>query len=351
MIIIATHSFSLFDWSRDPVMADVLKRLFANGTVFFVFISGYLFQHRASEYRVLDYWNRKLKGLVVPYLVASIPAILFYTQVARRAQVPAGFYETPFLNQVFHFITTGSHLAPFWYIPTLMIFVAFAPVLHGLDRKGWLSPTLPALLLLPLAVARREYSPFLGFLHYLPAWVLGMTCSRYLGVQRWLRRRIWPLVLAAVLLFMAELLFAPGRYSWYSDLGKMALSMVFLELFRRQGSQFDHWFALPGTLSLGIYLIHSYLISAARIGCEEILGGLPSGGLVVFSLGAAMAITGSVAAANYIARKLGPLSLWIMGVPPKQLSGGASAARAAMGGDVVAGSASTVTAERLARGR
>lgn len=316
-VILVAHSFSLFDWSGSPGLADFLKRVFANGTIFFLFISGYLFQHLSAGYRPAEFMRKKLRNVLVPYLVVSAPAILVFTLIARRPGAPAGFYEAPVWEQVIGFLVTGTHLAPFWYIPTLFVFFAASPLLHWLDRRAWFYYSLPLLLLLPVLVPRSGPNPLVGFVHYLPAWVAGMAGSRFREeVRSWLSRGLWSVIALAALFFVAELLFSPGRYGWYSELSKLAMALVLVECFRRWGSRVDHWFALPGTLSFGLYLIHSYVISGARAVSQSVLGGLPSGGWVVFGLGAAMVIGTCLAITEVISRKLGPLSRLVVGVAP-----------------------------------
>lgn len=317
LVIVITHCFALFDWSGNPGLADFLKRVFANGTIFFVFISGYLFQYLSGRYRVADFYRKKFRNIVVPYVIISIPALIAFTAFARRPGAPAGLYERPMLEQVLYFLTTGSHLAPYWYLPTLIVFFAAAPLFHWLDRRRWLYWCLPALPFVPILVPLSGANPLVTFVHFLPVWILGMACSRFQRFANdWLGRGLWFLIALAVLLFIAELAFAPGRYSWYSEMHKVALTLVLLESFRRWGNRVDHWFSMPGTLSFGIYLLHSYLISGARAVCEAVLGGLPAGGLVVFGLGATMAVAVCIATAELLARRLGPLSRLVMGVEP-----------------------------------
>lgn len=76
--IVATHCMSMFDWSDSPELRNVLARVVANGTIFFIFISGYLFHYLSHDFRALDYWLKKLRFVVLPYSLVSIPAILIF---------------------------------------------------------------------------------------------------------------------------------------------------------------------------------------------------------------------------------------------------------------------------------
>lgn len=177
MFIVATHCMSIFGWENTPVLRDVLVRVVANGTVFYLFIAGYLFDHLSSRYRLRAYWATKIKFVVVPYVLVSIPAIFIFTFLIQREGLDVAFYDQPQWKQVFDFLITGKHLAPFWFIPTIIVFYAFSSVLRVIFsyRKAYLA--LPLLFLAGALVPRGN--AFQSFVHFLPIWVLGMACSHF----------------------------------------------------------------------------------------------------------------------------------------------------------------------------
>lgn len=61
---------------------------------------------------------------------------------------------------------------------------------------------------------------------------------------------------------------APGTYSWYSDLQKAALALFLLEGLRRLGTRGDRFFGFAGTLSFGLFFLHSYVITAGEFFVE-----------------------------------------------------------------------------------
>lgn len=113
IFIVATHCISIFDWASAPLLRDVLGRVVANGTVFFLFIAGYLFHHLSSGFRAIPYWRNKLRFVVLPYVIVSIPAIALATTIVRRDGLRPGFYDQSVFWQVLEFLGTGSHLSPF----------------------------------------------------------------------------------------------------------------------------------------------------------------------------------------------------------------------------------------------
>ncbi|NLF55746.1 MAG: acyltransferase [Thauera phenolivorans] len=315
ILIIITHCISVFDWSNAPVLALFLKRLVANGTIFFLFIAGYLFQHLSARYRVGDYLWRKFKYVVVPYVVVSTPGLLLFTLFMERPDMPSGFYDKAVSEQVVFFMLTGSHLAPFWFIPTVIVFYVASPLLHWLDRQPLFYYSLPMLMVIPLYVSRGYLNPVQSFVHFVPVWVLGMACSRYRETAgRWLEASFWFLVSLAAALLALEMLLAKGTHSWYSSISKIAVTLVLFALFMRLGPRGDRLFGLAGTLSFGLFFLHSYLISAGKIALERVLGGLPAGSLLGFIVVSALAVTGSIGLVSVVRRVLGRHSRVLIGV-------------------------------------
>ena len=105
---------------------------------------------------------------------------------------------------------------------------------------------------------------------------------------------------------MAEVLLTKGTHSPYSTLGKLALSVLILELLRRAGNSANRWLALAGTLSFGIFFLHSYVITAAKLLIGRSLGVMPSGSVLGVALAAVAAVCLTMALVVCIRRILGP---------------------------------------------
>lgn len=314
-LIIATHCLSMFDWSGTPILELAIKRLVLNGTILFLFIAGYLFQHLADGYQVRNYLWKKVRFVILPYLIASIPAILLFTLVMHRPDMREGFYDQPVWQQVVEFLVTGSHLAPFWFIPTIVLFYLASPLLHWLDRQSWFYYFLPFTLLIPLFVSRGAGSPFQSFVHFIPVWLLGMACSRHRELsEKWLAAGLWWLFGLFAVLLALEVAFTEGTHSGYSTMGKIALTLCLFELFRRWGNGADRWFALAGTLSFGLFFVHSYVISSLKLAMEKGLHFVPSGSLWAYGVSIVVAMWLSSLAVQAAVKVFGRRSRMVIGV-------------------------------------
>ncbi|MBI2382179.1 MAG: acyltransferase [Gammaproteobacteria bacterium] len=313
-LIVAVHCLSIFDWSGSPELERWLKILLLNATVFFLFIAGYLFQHLSARFHYPDYLKTKFRNVVCPYLVVSIPALFLFTVVMQRPEIRPGFYDQAPWRQIAEFLLTGQHLAPFWFIPTIVVFYLAAPLLVRLDRLPGFYWSLPLWLLVPVFVSRGMNAPLKSFVHFLPVYLLGMAMSRHRhAVEAWLARWWWTLLIPVAALVGAEDLYAQGTHSWYNTLQKILLCPVLFELMRRAGHHADRWLNQAATLSFGIFFLHSYLISASKLAIAKLWGGLPPGSLWALALAWLAAMALSIAVVAGLKRILGHYSRSLIG--------------------------------------
>lgn len=313
--IVATHCISAFDWSESPRLEDIVKRVMANGTVFFAFIAGYLFEHLAPRYQPGTYLVTKFKYVLLPYLIISALPIATILWVGNRPGVAASVFELPLWAQALYFVTTGAHVSPFWFIPTIAVFYLVSPLLHSIFRHQLSYAVLPLLVVVSILVPRGNLHPLQSFVHFLSIWVMGMACCRFrLRVDPWLDRYLGILLVVTAVLMALDLYLADGSHSAYSLLGKMTLSLLLLGVLGRLGGVANRWLALMGSLSFGIFFLHSYLITAAKFAVHRLLGELPDGNLAGLALAAVLASVASIGLVLAIQHLLGARSRLFIGV-------------------------------------
>jgi peptidoglycan/LPS O-acetylase OafA/YrhL len=312
--IVATHCMSMFDWSDSPELRNVLARVVANGTIFFIFISGYLFHYLSHDFRALDYWLKKLRFVVLPYSLVSIPAILIFTWFLRRDGMRPGFYEQAPWMRALEFWVTGAHMAPFWFIPTIVVFFLAAPLLLRVFSTPRRYLLLPLLFVVSMFVPRSA-NPLLAFVHFLPVWVLGMACSFFRDdADRWIQRLFWVMPVIVLLLFFVELHWTRGTHSWYSAVQKAVLSVFLLEVFRRLGARADRWFWRLGSLSFGIFFLHSYVITSVKRVTEQLGLAQPRGGVIELCVAACLMLGLTMGLVMLLKNMLGVRSRMVIGV-------------------------------------
>lgn len=113
------HSLTYKFQSEYPFLTNLVK---GGGTLFFVFISGYLFCLLLPKYdSYSSFILTKLKKLLTPYVIYSIPLIIF-----AGIKADSIFYDTDFgISQSLYpllSLITGAHMTGYWYVPAIFLF-------------------------------------------------------------------------------------------------------------------------------------------------------------------------------------------------------------------------------------
>jgi surface polysaccharide O-acyltransferase-like enzyme len=285
LYIVAGHCVSLLAWPDAQHTERALRCVLTGGSVFFVFIAGYLFQHLSANFKYSSYLASKLNNVVCPYIILSLPAIVLWTAITQRQDMWPGFYEHPYIVQAAIFLLTGRHITPYWFIPMICLFYVIAPLLVYLDRRRWVYFFLPAFIAVSLT-SGRGWHPLHNMGHFFSAYLLGMFFSRYrketLGFASW----GWP-----VLLGLAGVCIGPSYHGVYNPINwnflqKLLLCAVWLWLLKAIDSVVGKWLAPIATASFGIFFLHPYVMALMRKTFVVLGYGdtLPSGNIAVLGL-------------------------------------------------------------------
>lgn len=119
VIIVLGHSLSYEFQSTYPLLSNLVK---GGGSLFFVFISGYLFCLLLPNYDNRGaFLKNKFFKLVVPYLIFSTPLVLY-----RHIGADSIFYHTEFGIPGYLYpigsLMVGAHMTGYWYIPSIFLF-------------------------------------------------------------------------------------------------------------------------------------------------------------------------------------------------------------------------------------
>lgn len=286
MYIVLVHCVSAFEWRGAEVVKKVVGVIFVDGTVLFVFIAGYLFQYLSDGYNYKKYIKSKLINIGIPYFIMSIPGIIYFTVFAQREGMEY-VNDWPWIFRVIEFYLLGAQLVPYWFIPMIFIHFILSPLYVYGDRNRWLYYSLPIFFIISLLVWRGGPYHMQTYLHYAFTYFFGMLLSRYRGVLNPILSR------GDVLLFMffvvtAFGLLEYGNYfqSYYSKRLNYVQHIVQCPLFIGILIRFEHIVGgrmdVIASMSFGIYLVHSYLISGFKLVVLNKWGGLVEGNAFLF---------------------------------------------------------------------
>ncbi|MGC1240909.1 MAG: acyltransferase [Chryseosolibacter sp.] len=259
-----------------------------NGTTMFLFIGGFLFQHlTARSFDFKKYLGQKFKVLILPYLIISLPLIWIRLNTNfQSASLPDDFGDRSVIHQVGHFLLTGSHLPPFWFISTIILFYFTAPLLHALDNRKFYAYVFPFIMLACLFTYRPEHNanPFLSYVHFIPVYILGMCASFFKDKILSDNPRLFYVLLTVYLaISVAEIMdwittprntsfedVLSGTIIFNSYLFKaVILCFLWLTFFYRMREREMPLLELLGNYSFGLFFVHYLFISISRKAFEH----------------------------------------------------------------------------------
>jgi fucose 4-O-acetylase-like acetyltransferase len=272
------------DWVSHPKSYHFFLTLFDNGTILFVFIAGFLFQHLTHDhFNYRRYLEQKFKVVILPYVLISIPLILI--RIATNfdsLSLPPDFHQHSFAYQFLYHLVIGSHMPPFWFIPMVFLIYLTAPLLHAIDNQKFYRYVFPIVLLAGLFTYRPQHNanPLLAYVHFLPIYITGMWAS----ANRERILRLGPKLLLLLIIFyvaisaadLAGWLSVPRKLSFEQVLQSQLLvfnvyvfkAVVLCFILMIAFSEWRHkqfaWLDLLGNYSFGVYFIHFIFISITR---------------------------------------------------------------------------------------
>lgn len=295
MFVVGVHAAGYeTDWATYPDVRRFLHAFFdpseGNGTILFLFIGGFLFQHLThNQFDFKKYIEAKFLNIILPYILISIPLIVIRINTGFDSlTLPAGFHDKPVVYQFFYHLLTGSHMPPFWFISTIILFYLTSPLLHAADNRTFYRSLFPLILLSCFFTYRSQHNAntFLSYFHFIPVYITGMWASY--NKERILKlgwKLLAPLLMLYLIFTAADLAgsFALQRemnfetvlrdgsivfnvYMLKAVILCFALLIIFYKLREREMSLLD----ILGQYSFGVFFVHYILISVSRKALEAL---------------------------------------------------------------------------------
>jgi probable poly-beta-1,6-N-acetyl-D-glucosamine export protein len=332
VIIVAGHAITTLARDDNPRTADFLLDMFANGTVLFVFIAGFLFEHLSRRYEYRDYLRKKLLNVIVPYLLVSIPAVLYTVLFTDPEQaMPEELGGTSAGYQALWMLLTGGGTFNYavWFVPMITLFYLAAPLFMQCGR--WPRLYLVCLVLVPLSMLAHRppevHTPAIA-LYFLPAYLLGMWASHDRARLEPLLDRWWPWLLGAFgAAVLARFLFSPhhgneyasrlfsgefGLFDWMLA-QKLLLCFAMLGLMRRLDDRIGDRLRFLGDISFTIFFVHCYMLFAFLVGYGRVFDTEPQLSAMLWLLLTVGTVAATAGGTLLAKRLLGRRSRYLIG--------------------------------------
>lgn len=285
LLIVAGHSIGFFSWEEYPYTRNALEDWAANGAVIFIFISGYLFQHLSATFTYSGYLLKKIKYVLIPYLIVSIPAI-GYAVFFKEPAIQYSFLEgTSRAYQILWFyLHGGAHINyPLWFIPVIFGYYLAAPVFLIVTRYPILYWLLLFLLPISLLAHRPDFpnpDTIHSLIYFLSAYILGMFASQFRDkIDFCLEKYLGALFFIVVAYYLIHLSVADyhGNYhvkhifsseKGYIDwlyLHKILLVFLLLGTLKKYDSFMAEKVRYIGAASFSVYFLHAYILYAFHL--------------------------------------------------------------------------------------
>ncbi len=284
LLIVGVHCRTSLLWPEDSIVHDLLIYGLDSSTILFVFISGFLFQYLNTEkFNYSDYITKKLRYVVIPYILVSIPAIIDKLLFETDAHWMTSFYKNlypPF--QVAYMLITGKHSGPFYFIPMITIVFLISPILYRIQKSNYFTSLASIVIVIGMfTYAYGYYGTILeSLIYFLPVYIFGMWASKnrewVLGMNNY---ALSAMVAAYTGIFYLEMshtvvvqhlhFFEPtphyftSHFNW-GKLKEIILAIILLTMFYRLRDKNFSYLAWLGSFSFGIYFVHIYFINVVE---------------------------------------------------------------------------------------
>jgi len=248
-----------------PLLYPVRELLFHASTMYFLFISGFLFIHLSDNFDAKRYYRSKALYVLLPYTLLSTGIFC-----VKRGPTLGDSNALELLKDLGRTLLTGTAVGPYWYIPFAVITFLVSPLLLALPPRvfRWLCVLACPL---PLLGTRTPSVTFPLCVYFFPVYLLGcLAATNYGAFTACVRAKRVPLILAAALssVLLAALEAAPysvGPVNVTDALfyiQKISLCFLLLEALQRWESRDARLLDSIATYSFAIYFTHPILASA-----------------------------------------------------------------------------------------
>lgn len=276
------------DWVSHPGLRQFLHSFFdpseGNGTVLFLFIGGFLFQHLTqNQFEYKKFLEQKFLNIILPYIIISIPLIILRLNTNYESlSLPENFHSQPIWYQFFYHLIAGTHMPPFWFISAIVLFYFSAPVLHAIDNRKFYTYFFPLVMLVTFFTYRplHNANPLFAYIHFIPVYIAGMWASynkERIMALGW--KLLAPLIVVYLILtafdlngnflHLREMSFQNVIYDGMIVfniymLKALILTFILLLTFYKLRDRQMPLLEVLGHYSFGVFFVHYLLISVSR---------------------------------------------------------------------------------------
>lgn len=165
--------------------------MFHDSTIYFIFISGFLFHHLSTNFELKKYYKNKLFNVVSPYIFVTLLILIFKN---INFSNPSMSFNISIKTAAYTFIY-GKAQIQFWYIPFIVIVFLFSPVFLKIPERFFPYIVVFSSVLPLLGTRTGTRISFWQYLYFFPIYLQGiwtsMNYSRVISMVRSYNKHLW----------------------------------------------------------------------------------------------------------------------------------------------------------------
>ncbi len=281
LFIVAGHCFYISNIQFGDIWGPIIYNLINGGTVFFVFISGFLFHHLFySKYEFNSFLKSKFKRLFLPYTILSVAPIILCFKfkpnfwIEGSPTFTAGIlhdYATPALK----YFLSGEHMVAYWYIPFALLLFLFSPAhIAFIKLNVKIQIGVLSLLFVISSLIHRpsEYlMVFHSLLYFTPVYLFGILCSIHKEAIYLKLKGKDLILLTSALGFAALEVYFGNKGNYFKEffvfngvdlmlIQKTLLCVFFMVWLHRYEHFSNKYVNIVATTSFTIFFLHGYFL-------------------------------------------------------------------------------------------
>jgi hypothetical protein len=288
--IVLGHYLIVLLWYPTPFpswMKRFVVAFFADDSIYFLFISGYLFYYltdrftvrweglkcikESGKFKLPVFYRKKITNVLLPYVIVSILATAYMIATGNTSGLVGSSITW---SQLPLRIINGTVQGQFWYIPYILCVFLFVPLLLLLPHRIFYAILIPAFACI-IAVNRPAVMMSAeGFLCFVPAFLFGM----YYALEReklfnFFKAHFWYFLAAS--LICSCCLFNYGYLKSLTALHKLFTIPVVIVLLSYIEDRKYNVLIMIANLSFTLYFLHMLFVQHLAIsitGDMRILG-------------------------------------------------------------------------------
>ena len=329
VLIVLGHSFDLAQWKVSSTLGEFVYALSLNGTVYFVFISGFLYNHIFyPRFNYKKFTIKKAQYVLLPYLLFSLIPVLSTVFLDGGGEyLPDELRNRPLLA-VFWYLITGRVIFAYWYIPMAMLLFAVSPIVNWIIKSNKVLWFIFFLTPISMIIHRPidNLNAVHSLIYFFPVYLIGVWSSiNNKKIYAYLKdnKKKAVLVLAAIAFGLIQVLVFNQTGNFHKELlsltvldvnllQKICLCFLFMSLLDNYEDTNITALNKIAETSFAIYFIHPFFISFLY----AILSKLDisfQGNFITLIIATAIATLGSMAIAFCIKAVLKKNSRYLIG--------------------------------------